>query len=127
MGRAIGAVLSGAVLWAALWVGGTMAAQAAFPEVLDPTRKLEHVPALMGYVMYSVALSVLAGFLTAHLRGASPMRAVWILAGIQLALGIGFEASAWSATPVWYHLVFLALLVPATVFGGILRGEPSPA
>jgi hypothetical protein len=49
------------------------------------------------------------------------MPAVWGLAVLQLLLGIGIEASAWSMTPVWYHVVFLALLVPATVYGGRLR------
>jgi hypothetical protein len=29
--------------------------------------------------------------------------------------------SAWQLTPVWYHLVFLALLVPAVLYGGRLR------
>ena len=37
-----------------------------------------------------------------------------VLAGVQLLLGIMFEAVSWSLTPVWYHLVFLALVVPAT-------------
>jgi hypothetical protein len=49
------------------------------------------------------------------------MRTVWIFAVIQLVVGIGFEISYWEMTPVWYHLVFLALVVPATVWGGTLR------
>jgi hypothetical protein len=28
------------------------------------------------------------------------------------------QASAWSALPLWYHLPFLALLVPACLLGG---------
>jgi hypothetical protein len=43
------------------------------------------------------------------------------LAVLQLLLGIGFEASAWNLMPVWYHLVFLALIIPATVMGGRKR------
>jgi hypothetical protein len=121
MGRAILAVLAGAVVWAILWVGGTQAAQAAFPDTLRPGQPLAHTGALVGYLGYSVLLSMLAGYVTAAVARTEPMRAVWGLAVLQLALGIAFEASAWSLTPVWYHLVFLALIVPATIYGGLIR------
>ncbi len=122
-GRIILAVLAGAVVWAVLWVGGTQAAQAAFPDTLVPDQRLEHVGFLVGYIAYSVVLSVLAGYVTAAVRGTDPMPAVWILAVLQLALGLGFEISAWSLTPAWYHIIFLALIVPATVYGGRLRAR----
>jgi hypothetical protein len=121
MGRAILAVLAGAAVWAVLWVGGTQAAQAAFPEILRVGQPLTHSGALVGYIAYSVLLSLLAGYVTAAVAHKNPMPAVWGLATLQLALGIGFEVSAWSLTPLWYHLVFLALIVPATVYGGLLR------
>jgi len=125
MGRAIAAVVVAEVVWSAFWIGGSLGAQAAFPDVIDPQRPLTHAGALLSYIAYSVAISVLAGYLAAAVKGGDAMRTVWVFAWIQLALGIGFEASAWSMTPVWYHLVFLALLVPATVWGGRLRvGRP---
>lgn len=120
-GRIALGVIVGAVLWAMLWVGGTKAAQAAWPELLDPTQRLDHVGALTGYILYSVVLSVLAGFVAAAISRPAPMRAAWILAVIQLAIGIFTEVSYWSLLPVWYHLVFLALIVPATVYGGRLK------
>ena len=130
-GRVIVGVLAGAVVWAILWVGGTSGARAALPELLDPTRRLEHVGALLGFIGYSVVLSILAGYVAAMLAGvadrATGMRAVWILAGLQLALGVFFEVSAWDLLPVWYHLVFLALIVPATVYGGRLRASRAAA
>jgi len=128
MGRAIAAVVAAEVVWSVLWIGGGFAAQAAFPDIIDPTRPLTHMGALLSYIAYSVVLSVLAGWVAAAVKGASPMRTVWVFAWIQLAIGIGFEASYWSLMPVWYHLVFLALLVPATVWGGSLRaGSARPA
>jgi hypothetical protein len=120
-GRAILGVLAGAVLWAVLWVGGTQAAQAAFPSVLAVGTPVSSTAALVGLIVFSAALSVLAGYVTASVAARDPMPAVWTLAVLQLAIGIGVEASAWSLTPVWYHLVFLALIVPATVVGGRLR------
>ena len=120
-GRTILAIIAGAVAWAVLWVGGTQAAQAAFPSVLPVGQPVADTGALAGLIVYSVLLSMLAGYVTAAVATREPMRAVWALAIHQLALGIGFEATAWNLTPLWYHLVFLALIIPATVSGGRLR------
>lgn len=120
-GRAILAVLAGAAVWAVLWNAGTLGAQAAFPDTLAPDRPLTHTGFLLAYIAYSVALSILAGFVTAAVAGARAVTAVRWLAGIQLGLGLVFEISFWSMTPVWYHVVFLALIVPATLYGGALR------
>jgi len=129
-GRMILAVLAGAVVWATLWVGGTQALQSAFPSLLPTGQPVTNAGALIGLILYSVALSVLAGYVTAAVAARDPMPAVKALAILQLPLGIGFEVSAWNLTPVWYHLVFLALIVPATVYGGEVRArrrEAAPA
>ena len=120
-GRAVLAVLAGAAVWAALWVGGTQAAQAAFPSVFTAGQPVAHVGALLGLILYSLPLSILAGYVTAAIATRNPIPAVWALAILQLVLGIIAEVSAWNMTPVWYHVVFLALLVPATVYGGLVR------
>lgn len=120
-GRAILAVVAGAAVWAALWIGATQAATAAFPDVFPKNQPITHIRALLGLILYSLPLSVLAGCVTATVAARDPMPAVWGLAALQLVLGIVAEASTWSLAPVWYHLVFLALVVPATVYGGGLR------
>jgi len=122
-GRVALGVVAGAVLWAVLWVGGTGAARAAMPELLDPSQRLDHAGALLGFIAYSVVLSVAAGYVAAAVARASAMRAVWILAVLQLVIGIAVEVSYWNLMPVWYHLVFLALLIPATVYGGRMRAS----
>jgi hypothetical protein len=126
-GRITLAVIAGALVWAALWVTGTMLLAAIWPAHVGADRSVSDPGALVLYIAYSVVLSVLAGYVAAAVaRPAGAARAVAILAGLQLILGIGIEASAWSLTPVWYHVVFLALLVPATLYGGRLRGAKSP-
>src|SRR5688572_22806094 len=120
-GRIALAVAAGAVLWAVLWIGGTLGLAAAWPSHIASDRSVTDPVALLTYIAYSVVLSIGAGYVTAALaREAGASRAVAILAAIQLALGIMIEASAWSLTPIWYHLVFLVLLVPATIYGGRL-------
>ena len=122
-GRMILAVLAGAVVWATLWVGGTQALQSAFPSLLAMGQPVTNAGALIGLILYSVALSILAGYVTAAVASRDPMPAVKALAILQLLLGIGVEVSGWSLTPVWYHVVFLALIVPATVYGGRARAR----
>jgi hypothetical protein len=126
--RTAAAVAAGAVVWALLWVGGAAIAGALWPDIILPAQRLDHAGALAGYLLYSVIVSVAAGYLTARIaQGTSP--AVGMLAGIQLLLGLAIELSAWDKTPAWYHIVFLALLVPAILFGGNLwqrRSQPRP-
>lgn len=123
-GRIALAVITAALAWAALWVSGTMLLAAAWPAHVAPDRSVSDPLALLTYLAYSVVLSMLAGRIAATVaRPAGASRAVAILAGLQLLLGIMIEVSAWSLTPAWYHLVFLTLLIPATLFGGRLRGK----
>jgi len=72
MGRAIGAVVVAEVLWTALWLGGSVGAQALFS--IDATQPLTNVGLLVGFIAYSVLVSVLAGFVCAVVRKETPMR-----------------------------------------------------
>ena len=115
-GRGTMAVAAGAVVWAVLWNAGTLGAQAALP-ALQPGEPIEHSGILLGFIAFSVVLSLLAGYVTAAVMRSAPWAAVWVLAALQLTLGLIFEISYWSLMPAWYHLVFLALIVPATLQG----------
>lgn len=122
-GRIIAAIGAGAVAWFLIWMGGNAAAQSAFPDIVDPTQRLDHMGALLGFIVYSVLASVVAGYTTAVVARSAAAKAVGLLAILQLGLGIFFEVSYWDLMPAWYHLVFLALIVPATVYGGRLRSS----
>jgi hypothetical protein len=122
------AVGAGAVLWAALWVGGAMLLAAVWPAHVAADRSVNDPTALLAYIAYSVVLSIVAGYMTAKVAAApAASRAVAILAALQLFLGIMIEVSAWSLTPAWYHITFLLLLVPATLYGGRLGSTTAAA
>jgi hypothetical protein len=36
-------------------------------------------------------------------------------------MGLAATIQFWDTAPVWYHVVFLVLLTPAHVLGGVLR------
>ena len=63
-------------------------------------------------------LTIAAGYVTGLTAARNALKHAWALGVAQLALGIFFEVSYWNLLPVWYHLVFLALLIPGNVFGG---------
>jgi hypothetical protein len=111
--RIILAVIAGAAIWAALWVGGV--------KLVGIGESVTDTGVMLGLIGYSVLLSLLAGFVTAAAAGHYARAAVWGLALLQLAFGLIAETSTWSLMPAWYHLVFLALIVPATVIGGMIH------
>lgn len=121
MGRTIGAVAAGAAVWAALWIGLNAILPTVLPGIVVPGERLDHVGVLLLLMAYSVVLSIVAGYTTAAVERGDVMRAVKVLAGLQLTFGIIAEVTAWGLLPVWYHLAFLALIVPATLLGGRLR------
>jgi len=120
-GRVALGAIAGVVLWSVLWLGGNAVAVSATPDLIATGERVDHLGVLLGYLGWSMILSVLAGYVTAALAGTGAMRTVWILAFVLLAMGIFFEMSSWDLTPTWYHVVFLALLVPMTVLGGRMK------
>jgi hypothetical protein len=44
-----------------------------------------------------------------------------ILGVLLLAFGLMVEVMAWNYLPIWYHLIFLVLLIPFTVLGGKVK------
>ena len=123
MGRSIAAVTAGFLLWTVLWLGFGAVVQAALPTVVVPGQPVTSTGVLLAYLVYSMVISVVAGYVCAAVKGLRPMKPVWILALILVAVGLAVEVAGWALTPVWYHLVFLTLLVPATVWGGGVRAR----
>jgi hypothetical protein len=119
LGRTIGAVAAGVVLWGGLWNGGNASLAAAGLFVMGES--VTSVPVLLVLVAYSAALSVLAGYVVAMIRGGDAMGAVQALAGVNLTIGIVVEVIYWGLMPAWYHMAFLALVVPMTLAGGRMR------
>ena len=122
MGKMIGAVLAGAAAWAVPWLGGNAALAAMLPDHVVVGEPITHMGVLVGLIVFGgVLLSLLAGWVTAAVKKDDVMGAVWALAALQFALGLFFEISNWALLPVWYHIVFLACIVPFTVAGGKMR------
>lgn len=115
--KSVIAVVAGLALWTVLWLGGNQALLAMMPE-LAAGEPIEGTGVLLFLIVFSAVLSVLSGLATGKLAPRAPLGHAWALAGVLLAIGVAVQASAWTLFPVWYHVAFLGLIVPATLFGG---------
>jgi len=68
----------------------------------------------------SVIYSILSGFVTATVAKKKEIFHVFSLGLINLSFGIFIQYQYWNKMPLWYHLPFLAMLIPGILLGGIL-------
>ena len=124
MGKVIVGFVVGFIFWTVLWLG-TDALMSFVPTIYPTTDidgSLNVVPTtyLIIRLVLSVIFSILAGVIATIISGErwkSPL-----LLGVGLLLvGLIVQFGAWNILPLWYHLLFLILLVPMTLFGGLLR------
>lgn len=115
------AVIAGFILWSVLWLGGNQVLTRMSPETFrQPGGDGQPgAGALAVLLVFSVLCSLASGALAGAICRSSMMPA-WILSGLLFVVGVLVERSYWNVLPLWYHLAFLVLLVPATVVGGML-------
>ena len=126
-------VIAGFVAWSILWVGSDQVLMIVSPtwygaHQLDFALAMAHQKPfdadktilVVMQIMRSIIISIMSGFLAASISGEN--RSAPLILGVLLLLfGLIVEAMVWNYLPVWYHLTFLALLVPMTVLGGKLK------
>jgi hypothetical protein len=95
---------------------------------------VDSVPWLLFIQLYVLAYAVFGCWLAARLAPNRPMRHALILGVLGLAFNIAGTVALWNLMPVWYHILALALVMPASWVGGWIRerqlarvGAPSPA
>ena len=118
--RSISAVLTGAVVWAVLWLGMNQGLIAISPGTFA-VEPITSAGGLLGLWGACLVISILAGYLTAVISRTREVRHASVLGAIQLGLGIFFQVQYWHVMPVWYHVLFLSSLFPAHAYGGVLR------
>ena len=104
------------VFWGVIQFPGSLLVSSMYPDVAAGS-----VPPPLAYLLIALALSaayaVFSGFCAALTAGTNDNR-LSIGAGlVLLVVGIGVQVAFWDTLPVWYHLVFLALIMPLTYLG----------
>jgi hypothetical protein len=119
--RSVLAVVAGFAAWSALWLVGTVGVQTALASRIRPDQSTDDALVCSLLILLSVVCSMLAGWVTALVDQRRWFGASCAQALVLLAVGIAVEVATWKMLPAWYHVVFLILLVPATLAGARLR------
>ena len=134
MVRIILGVIAGFIAWSIIWVGSDQvlisaskdwygAHQYAFQNaMINETAFTPDNTILIMHLVRSIITSLMAGFLAAFVAGEN-RKAPLALGILLLVFGLMVQMMAWSYLPIWYHVIFLGLLVPVTVAGGRLRSR----
>lgn len=74
-------------------------------------------------LVYRCIYTVLAGYITARLAPRNPMRHVWVLAFIGLAMAVAGVIGTWNMGlgPRWYPIALAVTSLPCVWLGGVLH------
>lgn len=124
--RTVLAVVVGYAVWPAICLPLNTLFFSDTSAAIDAGQRFEQPGPLLGSIAISILGSLAAGLATAAIAKGHARRAVWIVATLLLLTGIGVQSSVWPLIPIWYHVVFLALLVPVVMTGARLMGGERP-
>jgi hypothetical protein len=130
MVRIVLGVISGFIVWLIAWFGGEKILSAIWPAFGGNQRAfqaaIEHggqftadTTMLLVHIILGSIVSVMSGFLAALIAGENK-RAPLVLGFLLLALGLLKVVMSWPYVPIWYHVIFTALLLPMAILGGKL-------
>ena len=115
------AIAAGFILWSFLWLGYNMVLQSMAMLPTDDTKQIESVASLLSLLLGSIVASVIAGYVTAAI-GRTPTNVPTLVLGLLLlATGVAVQSQYWQLMPVWYHVLFLGLLLPGCFIGSRSR------
>ncbi len=123
MAKRLFAIIGGYVLWSVLWLAYNLVLQKVGFLPADTAQPVSGLSAPLSLILGSVVISIITGWVAAAINGSGRGGAILLLALLLLCTGIFFEAQNWRLLPVWYHLIFLALIVPGVVLGARLRSR----
>jgi hypothetical protein len=126
-------VIAGLFAWVVVWFGSEKILSAMWPEFGTHQAAfqdaIEHggpftadSNILLIHIVLASIVSAIAGFMSAIVSGENK-RAPLILGLLLLALGLLKAGMSWPYVPVWYHVLFTAVLLPLTVGAGKLKSS----
>lgn len=131
MVRIVLGVIAGFFAWAIVWVGSEKILSVIWPEFGLHQRAFQaaienggqftaNTTMLLTHIVLGSIVSVMSGFLAALIAGEN-RRAPLVLGFLLLAVGLLKAVMSWPYVPIWYHVIFTALLIPMTIMGGKLK------
>ena len=132
MVRIILGAIAGFIVWSVIWVGSEKGLSAVWPDwhgahqrafeaaVTTGGTFTADTTILLTNIVRGCIVSILSGFLAALIAGENK-RSPLILSFLLVAFGLLVVVMSWNYVPLWYHVIFTALLIPMTILGGKLK------
>jgi uncharacterized membrane protein (DUF485 family) len=130
MVRIVLGVIAGFFAWAIVWFGSEKILSVIWPEfgahqlafqaaVENGGQFTADSSFLLMHIVLASIVSALSGFLAALIAGENT-RAPLVLGFLLLAFGLLKVVMSWPYIPIWYHVIFTAILLPMAIMGGKL-------
>ena len=129
---ALGAI-AGFIAWVILWVATEKTLSAILPEWYGaPQLAFQNAVEngggqftaetrlLLAHIIIVTIVSAMSGYLAALIADEN-LRGPMVLGFLLLAMGLMKAYMSWPYVPIWYHVVFTAVLIPMAILGGKLK------
>lgn len=121
--RTILSIIAGFIVWSVIWVTADAVLRTAWTSYDESIKGMTFNSVMLIIpLVLSVTASIISGYVTA-VTARENTRSTLILGIVLFIVGLLVQISVWDKIPLWYHLAFLILLIPATVFGGKLNSK----
>ena len=128
--RIVLGVIAGFIAWLVVWLVSEKVISAIWPTFGAQQRAFEEVvknggqftadaTMLVTHIVLGSIVSLIAGILAALVAGENS-RAPLFVGILLLAMGILKAVMSWQYVPIWYHVIFTAILLPMAILGGKL-------
>jgi hypothetical protein len=127
MMRKVAGVAAGLVGWFLVASVANLLLRVSSPGYAEAEQSLNFtLGMLLARLAVGALSSVCAGLATTWIARGHGM-SVKVLGVVLIALFIPVHYGLWDKFPLWYHLIFLASLLPLTLLGARLKAHPNPA
>lgn len=128
--RIVLGVIGGFIAWLIVWVGAEKILSAIWPAfgmhqaafqaaIEDGGQFSANSTMLVVHIVLGSIVSVISGTLASLIAGENS-KAPLIAGCLLLAMGVAKAAMSWQYVPIWYHVIFTAILLPMAILGGRL-------
>jgi len=129
--RIILGIIAGYFIWTILWLGSDAIFSAISSDWATKATDFRDAVAnnapytpdsmiLIVLLVKSVIITIISGF-AAALIARENIKSTVVLGLLLLISGVFVQLMHWNYMPLWYHVLFLLMLIPMTVLGGKLR------
>jgi hypothetical protein len=131
MVRIVLGVIAGFFAWMIVWVGSEKILSAIWPQgfgvhqrafeeaIKNGGQFTADTTMLLTHIVLGSIVSLMSGSLAALIAGENA-RAPLVLGFLLLAVGLLKAVMSWPYVPIWYHVIFTAILLPMAIVGGKL-------